>query len=199
VSADRITLRWVGLYTRGLPAEVGDERRNEVVSDLWEHRADAGRGLRTELRIVSRLARGVPADLTWRRARCRGRRLLAPRSAARGLGWTLALLSYLFMVGQFSWAATALVGLDLYGEDWAPGDVAWFSRIAGVLLALLVGGAALIPCRPRIGATLVIAGLVVTPLVFWWAAPMYVPLGLAVGAAVIVLARRRRGYHAPAA
>ncbi len=198
MTADRITLRWVGWYTRGLPEPVRDERRSEIASDLWEHRVDAGQGLRAELGILSRMARGSLADLSWRQSRRRGRRVAAPRAVARGIGWALAVLSYMLLVGQFSWAASAFVGLDLYGEDWAPGDVEWYSRIASLLLVLLVGGAVLILRHPRLGAALVIAGLVVTPIVFWWAAPMYAPMVLAVGAATIVLARRSRARQARA-
>lgn len=190
--AERITLRWVSLYTRGLPAVVGDERRREVESDIWEHRAHAGAGRRVELAVLSRTVRGLPADLSWRRGQRTGSRLPSRTAVARALGWAVAVVSYSFLVAQFTWASTALVGLDFYGEDWAPGDVEWYSRTCAALLALLVAGAAVLRRRPRTGAALVAAGVVVPPVVFWWAAPLYAPMAIAIVGAAAVLARRRR-------
>jgi hypothetical protein len=195
VIAPRLTARWVEWYTRGLPDVVRDERRGEIASDLWEHGAIAGDGARAELAILSRLARGMPADLSWRRSRRHVTRRGLAR-AVRGLGWAIAAVAYLFMVGNFAWSATPLVGLDLYGEDWPPGDVELYARISGTLFLLLVAGVALIGWYPRTGAAVVVAALVVTPVVFWWAAPIYVPLGLAVAVAAVTLARRSRARRA---
>lgn len=192
MTAEHITLRWVALYTRGLPAAAGVNRRREIESDLWEHRAHAGGGLRVELAVLSRTVRGALADLSWRREQRTGWRLPRPRSIARAIGWAVAAVSYALLVAQFSWASTALVGLDLYGEDWAPGDVESYSRTCAVLLALLVGGAALLRVRPRTGATLVAAGVAVPPVVFWWAALFYAPMAVAIAVAATTLARRRR-------
>lgn len=193
MTSERLTLRWVALYTRGLPPVAGDERRREIESDLWEHRAHAGQGLRMELAVLSRTVRGALDDLSWRRTqRTTQWRLPRPRSVARALGWAVAVVSYALLVAQFTWAATAPVGLGLYGDDWAPGDVEWYSRLCATLLVLLVAGAAMLPRRPRTGAALVAAGAVVPPVVFWWAAPMYAPMAVAIAAAALVLARRRR-------
>jgi hypothetical protein len=70
--------RWVAAYTRGLPPAVGERRRAELASDLWEQRA-AGRAAGTPPRVVGRsivwrTMVGAPADLRWRR-----RQLTAPR------------------------------------------------------------------------------------------------------------------------
>jgi hypothetical protein len=126
------------------------------------------------------------------------RRRPTPRAVASGIGWTLATASYLFLVAHFGWTATPVLGLHLYGDDWAPGDVEAYSRITAALLALLVAGAALLPRRPRLGGTLVVAGLVVTPAVFWWAAPLLAPMAAAAGAGAITLARRARARQARA-
>ena len=70
--ADRLCLRWVEWYTRGLPRDVADRRRAEIVSDLWEHEQDASRAgladLAISVEVLGRVLSGVPADLSWRRA-----------------------------------------------------------------------------------------------------------------------------------
>jgi len=63
---------WVGLYTRGMPAELRAGRRDEIDDDLWcqhEEAAALGRpawSLGTDLFL--RLVFGMPADLSWRLA-----------------------------------------------------------------------------------------------------------------------------------
>ena len=189
---ERLALWWVDRYTRDLPEHVRDERRAEIASDVWEHRA-AAMPDRLGLSIFSRCVRGVPADLSWRRAhRCGRRRMPSRGSVARGIGWALAAMAYAFIVLVHGWFATALVGFDFYGADWAPGDVAATSRIGGTLLLLIVSGTLLLPRAPASGACLVIAGMVATGVVFWWALPILGPIAIAVIAASVVLARRRR-------
>lgn len=189
---ERLALWWVERYTRGLPAHVREERRAEIASDVWEHRAAAVPD-RLGLSIFSRCVRGVPADISWCRAHRRGRRRMASLgSIAHGIGWALSAMAYTFIVLVHGWFATALVGFDLYGDDWAPGDVAATARIGGTLLLLIVSGTLLLPRAPASGASLVIAGTAVTGLVFWWALPILGPVAIAVISASVVLARRRR-------
>ena len=150
-------------------------------------------GLATELSIVSRCLRGVAADLGWRRAARRGRRSLPSRSAIfRGAGWAVAAMGYALLLCMHGWFATALVGLDLYGADWAPGDVEQLSRASGALLGMLVGGALLLRRQPRLGACLAAAGAIATAGLMWWLIPLLGPVAIAVTTAVTVLARRRR-------
>ena len=193
MSGDRLARWWVERYTRGLDPAVRDARRAELASDLWEHRVAAGDGLATELSIVSRCLRGVAADLGWRRAARRGRRSLPSRSAIfRGAGWAVAAMGYALLLCMHGWFATALVGLDLYGADWAPGDVEQLSRASGALLGMLVGGALLLRRQPRLGACLAAAGAIATAGLMWWLIPLLGPVAIAVTTAVTVLARRRR-------
>jgi hypothetical protein len=60
----------VGTYTTGLAADDREVRRAEIASDLWEHQRDAeGEGTRHPvigLSIISRVLRGIPADVLWR-------------------------------------------------------------------------------------------------------------------------------------
>ena len=70
VVAAGLTRSWTRCYTLGLSREDRDARRMEIESDLWEHEQDTPRGMRARaafgLAVVSRLVRGMPADLFWR-------------------------------------------------------------------------------------------------------------------------------------
>ncbi len=61
---------WTAAYTAGLASAVRDARRAEIASDVWEHSEDMAAGGETLLSrmfgVVSRMVRGVPADLMWR-------------------------------------------------------------------------------------------------------------------------------------
>ena len=63
---------WVDLYTRGLPADLRDARRDEVADDLWceqDEAAAAGRSARSlDADLFRRLVFGMPADVSWRLA-----------------------------------------------------------------------------------------------------------------------------------
>lgn len=69
-AADLVT-RWVRLYTRGLPHPVAERRRDELRADLDDHLAhDRSHGVgeaRIAIAILSRMVRGMPDDLAWRR------------------------------------------------------------------------------------------------------------------------------------
>jgi hypothetical protein len=197
MSGERLALWWVERYTRGLDASVREERRAELASDLWEHRAAEGATRATQLAIASRCLRGAPADLSWRRSRARRRRARPGRTqVVRGLGWAVAGAAYAVLVAQHAWLATALVGLELYGGDWQPGDVELWSRIGAAMLLALVGGALLLRPAPRTGAGLVAAGSLGTAAAMWWALPLVGPLAVAATAGAVVLARRRRRHLA---
>jgi hypothetical protein len=191
VNATRLALWWVDRYTRGVPEAARAGRRAELASDLWEHRAACGGGSRVELAIVSRCVRGMPADLAWRRARRHGGRLPSARTAARLAGRSIGLLAYAFLVGFHGYNATALAGLDLYGADWPPGDVVRYASISAVVLVLLLAGGILLRPFAAAGAGVLGTAALATCVVFWWAAPIFGPAGLAVVAPAVARARRR--------
>jgi hypothetical protein len=72
IPTSRITsavLWWVNFYTRFVPVNMAQERRQELLSDIYEQLAD---GKRRELSqgsidraIASRALRGLAADLSW--------------------------------------------------------------------------------------------------------------------------------------
>jgi hypothetical protein len=67
----RLVLRWVRLYTRGLPAPVARRRVAEIDADVHDHIADErARGTgdaRIARAIAGRTIRGAAADAAWRR------------------------------------------------------------------------------------------------------------------------------------
>jgi hypothetical protein len=69
--ASLLVARWVLFYTRRLPAAVGQRRVDEIAADLHDHiaheRASGTSDSRIALSILSRMARGMPADISWRR------------------------------------------------------------------------------------------------------------------------------------
>ncbi|HWI21991.1 MAG TPA: hypothetical protein VNT22_05180 [Baekduia sp.] len=81
-------------YTRDLPEQVAQRRIDEIDADLHVHIAhERDRGVgdrRIGLGILSRMTRGLPADLAWRSTRAPGATLR--RSAVRvALGVALIL------------------------------------------------------------------------------------------------------------
>lgn len=68
--ASSVVTRWVRLYTRQLPPPIAERRVEEIGADLDDHvdfeRSRGTPDRRIALSILSRMARGVPADLTWR-------------------------------------------------------------------------------------------------------------------------------------
>lgn len=63
--------RWVQFYTRELPAPIAERRVDEIGADLHDHiaheRAQGSSDLHIALSILSRMARGLLADVSWRR------------------------------------------------------------------------------------------------------------------------------------
>lgn len=124
--------RWVSLYTRGLPEEVRQNRRDEIDDDLWCQAQEAmtsgrpDRSLADE--IVARFVLGIPADMSWRveqglfgKKPVMRRRRLTMHAPGRGL---------LAIIGGAGWAIS-LVPRAIVGRDFPT---------EGVLLSLLMFG-----------------------------------------------------------
>jgi len=69
--AAELVTKWVRLYTQELPQPVAQRRVEEVVADLDDHiaheRATGKSGPDIARSILSRMVRGVLADMSWRR------------------------------------------------------------------------------------------------------------------------------------
>lgn len=69
--AARLVARWVRFYTRGLHTDIAARRIEEIGVDVHDHvaheRALGTSDRRVALSILSRMARGMPADVSWRR------------------------------------------------------------------------------------------------------------------------------------
>jgi hypothetical protein len=63
------TTWWAHRYTRGLPVEVRDRRRDEIECDVFEELHAMSDGRRRS--VTWRTVRGIPADVTWRRQEMR--------------------------------------------------------------------------------------------------------------------------------
>jgi len=110
-SVQRQIDRWCEFYTRGLPAAVTAERREELAADVQdqlEWGASQGIPVQATARAIRwRAIRGVPADLSWRRSQ-----LAAADSvdtASRVFGGSLLAAANLLGVALFSTAVVAVV------------------------------------------------------------------------------------------
>ena len=126
--------RWVGRYTRDLPASVAGRRREEVRADLRDHlehaRASGVSEAQLRREIAGRMVRGLLADTAWRRQhRTRlsrpedtvPRRRILARPAARVLLGIAVVLAF------------PAIATPTGAADWGPGDFV----LAAVLLAVI--------------------------------------------------------------
>lgn len=69
--AAELVERWSRYYTRDLPAPIIERRVDEIGADLHDHirheRDRSTSDVRIALSILSRMARGLTADVSWRR------------------------------------------------------------------------------------------------------------------------------------
>ena len=69
--SSRLVTRWARIYTRGLLPGAAERRTGEIAADLHDHveheRAQGAGERRIAFGIVSRMLRGLPADVAWRK------------------------------------------------------------------------------------------------------------------------------------
>jgi hypothetical protein len=142
MSANRsagLVLRWVALYTRGLPDDTRQNRRDEIHDDLWSQLQDAAessRGTRSVSgEILARLLLGVPADIGWRleQSQVSGApeapearpsmdlRFAALMAVLGGVGWDIGLVLQA-VLGEAAWTTAGvpwLMMLTIVGGTWA--------------------------------------------------------------------------------
>lgn len=192
-TVDRLVLGWVRLYTAGLDHATARARRDEILSDLWEHRRWASRSGRRAPgpAIVGRAVRGAPADLVWRHA---AGDLRGVRRAGLGVAWALAVPAGALL------ALTPVIVLHNYlssPEVW--GERAWIVATATLALGLLLQATGLVVAigSRRAGLAVAAAGMWTVVAVFWWAWLVGIPAGLLATWALHRLARHRPAAGPP--
>lgn len=185
------TRAWSATYTRGLPQDLRAERREEIDSDLWDHRrlADLEREpvTGTAAHVLFRLLFGMPADLLWRieagSSTQTTRRTSLNDTPLMRIGLLAAMLPLALLV---MFGVTFILG----NGDWENSTGHWLWRVAFVV-APLVGGIGLWLCatQPRLGMALVLAGVGSSAFLMPWMTPITVPIGLV----VIAFAIKRSG------
>ncbi len=176
-AAARLGRRWVKIYTSRLPPAEGQQRRDEILSDLWEHRNDSMSSGHSELRhnleVIERVLSGIPADLSWRRGILRSQlrpetgdpmttQAPVPRSTL-----ALIIVSGLGMVAPFPFLALLRTGLETAALLWLLG--------AFTLAAVLAAGLALrlLTYRPVVSTILMAIGAFAPSVAWFWLPPVY--------------------------
>lgn len=126
--------RWSGIYTAGLPPEIRERRREELMSDLWEHQHDQPEAMsvtRAAARLAARVAFGMPADLIWRVGEQRPRRRLDPMNIAVDHIWDrrMRTIGRATVAGLAAWFIPVAIGLPVLMAVTVPVG-------AGVVMAL---------------------------------------------------------------
>ncbi|NQX27069.1 hypothetical protein HQQ81_06845 [Microbacteriaceae bacterium VKM Ac-2854] len=135
---------WAEFYLEGVAAHVAEERRDELASDVHEHRSWARtRGVpdwRVHIDIASRTLRGVAADLAWRRA------VRSGSASERGPIASLTLTAAVLTVAVFGIALSAFALASALVTAWFVPRRLSFVAVAGALLFC----ALLLVRRPRL-------------------------------------------------
>lgn len=178
---------WVRLYTLGLPATAKSERREEIDSDIFEHRREADRtGARFPLELLLRVVLGVPADLSWRAERARPGTWFAPLWRRAGLAGSWTVRRGLPGVSWLLAGSYLLIGGGMLVTLAFPHAKPASELVGGAVLLVVEGtlifaALRLVGSRRWLGLALLAGGLLPLALVFL--ATVIVPL-----ASVVVLA-----------
>lgn len=164
----RLCRGWVNTYTRGLPAEIGERRRLEVESDLWEHLHDPGIADRE---ILGRTLRGIHADVWWRYRTLLESRGARPRSHVMQTttrNWWAPVTTVVGIVV----ATIGLLGLAVGETASGSGGAVILAAVPPAIGGLLVlGGVATRRQRPVAGSRLVVVGAVLAAM-----DPIFIPV-----------------------
>jgi hypothetical protein len=167
---ERVAQGWVVTYTRGLPAESAERRRDELASDLFEHASLVGPSSGHQTEVLGRVLWGIPADLSWRRA-ARAPRL---RRLATGETMTKRKVANVLFVVYILFNVWAAIGV-LFNPDGGGAPYA-----TGLLTAAGLMGFGLYwrDDAPRRATVLLSLGAIIPAFTFFWMAPIFGPLGL---------------------
>jgi hypothetical protein len=150
-----LVARWVRFYTRDLPGPIAKRRIDEIDADVHDHIAhERARGTsdrRIALSILSRMARGLAADRSWRGRHAEARQQTLYRSARRvGLATAFILLVPLVAMqftdevawGVFDFAVAGFLmggtGLSYVLVARGAGNIAYRAAVGVALAAALL-------------------------------------------------------------
>lgn len=148
--ASQLARGWAAVYTLGVAGHVRESRRAEITSDVWEHHLDVVTGSRSAwvfaASVVSRVARGVPADLLWR-VNVEGPKMEIKIPFERIVGaLLLVMIAFVFITLATSGYDTRREG---FGDELrrladlstaADNGNAFFRALSGVALVAVAGG-----------------------------------------------------------
>ena len=137
------TTWWADRYTRGLPAEVRDRRREEIACDVFEQQVRTA-SERRPTSITWRSVRGIPADMSWRRQEMRAMRANSPEPHESRLRNTWAVVTQ-------RWFAPIAVLLVVFNVLFA---WAVLMEDAGKMPGQAIGPVLLVLCAAAIAAGL---------------------------------------------
>lgn len=192
VFAVGIVRRWVALYTLGLPQKLRQARRLELDCDLWEQRQLAEYRRETPFgtaaEIAVRAALGTISDITWR--------VEAGSSARRNRSTEMndslimrGLLLAAVAAAAFPFVIGVLVAAGLNGEV-STTERLIFGPLQIIVGALIIGGLVISARRPALGIGLVVVGTLAISVMWYWAAVITIPVGVAIAAVAFFRARR---------
>lgn len=179
--ADQAARRWVGHYTRAVDDAVASCRRDELESDLYEHRQFAGSAPAQQWDVLGRVLWGIPADLSWRRAALASTR----RHDTGAVPMILRRTTTVVLVALA--AFEVLAGISVVTADGAGWSYAIPQFVAAGLIAV---GLVQRDTAPQRAAALFIIAALVPVATFYWMAPIFVPVAVLVIALVLASARR---------
>lgn len=188
---------WTRLYTCGLPPDLREDRRAEIASDLWEHQHDAEvkqeSATRAALEILIRLVAGMPADCAWRLESGAGTRTKKRSMAMHTTSRTMQILTITACIIVIGLMGASGIGITLRGWQHDT-DLSWMLTGA---IPLLIGMPAILtgvltaPSHPVRAITLVMVGVLITVVVWFWVFMITIPLGI--GLIALSYQRAKRG------
>jgi hypothetical protein len=165
-----LVARWVRLYTRDLPNPIAQRRINEIEADVHDHiaheRAHGTSDRRIALGILSRMVRGLAADVSWRGrhamatsdVRSTGEEAMKKRRTAYRSAARVALATAVILM-------VPLVAMQFTDEvAWGPGDFIVMGAVlfgTGLSYELVAGRSGNITYRAGVGLGLATAFLLV--------------------------------------
>lgn len=130
----RLVSRWVRFYTREVATPLAQRRIGEIDADLYDQiaheRAHGASDPRIALSILSRMVRGLPADVSWRARHARSTTDPAYRSVIRVVLVAAFIWLLPFLALQFDWLVPDPGSSSPERVGWSMFDFAF----AGVML-----------------------------------------------------------------